>query len=37
MSVILAIDTSTSRSSVALLSDSTVLWSDHEDGATAHA
>jgi tRNA threonylcarbamoyl adenosine modification protein YeaZ len=37
MSAILAIDTSTSRTSVALISDNTVLWSEFEDGATAHA
>jgi tRNA threonylcarbamoyl adenosine modification protein YeaZ len=37
MSAILAIDTSTSRTSVALISDNTLLWSESEDGATAHA
>jgi len=37
MSAILAIDTSTSRTSVALISDNTMLWSEFEDGATAHA
>jgi tRNA threonylcarbamoyl adenosine modification protein YeaZ len=37
MSAILAIDTSTSRTSVALISDKTLLWSQFEDGATAHA
>jgi len=37
MSITLAIDTSTSRTSVALISNKDVLWSEHEDGATAHA
>jgi tRNA threonylcarbamoyl adenosine modification protein YeaZ len=37
MSVILAIDTSTTRTSVALISDKQVLWSSYEDGVTAHA
>ena len=37
MSAILAIDTSTSRTSVALILDNTMLWSEFEDGATAHA
>ena len=37
MSAILAIDTSTSRTSVALIADNTLLWSEFEDGATAHA
>lgn len=37
MSVILAIDTSTDRTSVALISAKQVLWSSHEDGVTAHA
>jgi tRNA threonylcarbamoyl adenosine modification protein YeaZ len=37
MSVILAIDTSSSRTSVALISDEQVLWSSYEDGATVHA
>jgi tRNA threonylcarbamoyl adenosine modification protein YeaZ len=45
MSAILAIDTSTSRTSVGLLVNNPVnnlvknevLWSEHEDGATAHA
>jgi tRNA threonylcarbamoyl adenosine modification protein YeaZ len=37
MSAILAIDTSTSRTSVGLISDNTLLWSEFEDGATAHA
>jgi tRNA threonylcarbamoyl adenosine modification protein YeaZ len=37
MSAQLAIDTSTSRTSVALISDGAVVWSEFEDGATAHA
>ena len=37
MSAILAIDTSTSRTSVALIADNRVIWSQFEDGATAHA
>jgi tRNA threonylcarbamoyl adenosine modification protein YeaZ len=37
MSVILAIDTSTDRTSVALISAKQVLWSSHEDGVTSHA
>ena len=37
MSVILAIDTSTTRTSAALISDKQVLWSSYEDGVTAHA
>lgn len=37
MSAQLAIDTSTSRTSVALIVDGTVTWSEFEDGATAHA
>jgi tRNA threonylcarbamoyl adenosine modification protein YeaZ len=37
MSAQLVIDTSTSRTSVGLLSDNKVIWSEHEDGATAHA
>jgi tRNA threonylcarbamoyl adenosine modification protein YeaZ len=37
MSAQLAIDTSTSRSSVALIVDGAVMWSEFEDGATAHA
>jgi len=37
MNVILAIDTSTDRTSVALISAKQVLWSSHEDGVTAHA
>jgi tRNA threonylcarbamoyl adenosine modification protein YeaZ len=37
MSAQLAIDTSTSRSAVALIVDGAVIWSEYEDGATAHA
>jgi tRNA threonylcarbamoyl adenosine modification protein YeaZ len=37
MSAQLAIDTSTSRTSVALMVDDKVTWSEFEDGATAHA
>jgi tRNA threonylcarbamoyladenosine biosynthesis protein TsaB len=37
MSAQLAIDTSTSRTSVALIVNGTVTWSEFEDGATAHA
>jgi tRNA threonylcarbamoyladenosine biosynthesis protein TsaB len=37
MSAQLAIDTSTSRTSVALIVDGKVVWSEFEDGATAHA
>ena len=37
MSAQLAIDTSTSRTSVALIVDGKVTWSEFEDGATAHA
>jgi tRNA threonylcarbamoyl adenosine modification protein YeaZ len=37
MSVVLAIDTATSRTSVALIVNNSALWSEHEDGATAHA
>ena len=37
MSVVLAIDTATSRTSVALIVNNEVLWSQHEDGSTAHA
>jgi len=37
MSAQLAIDTSTSRTSVALIVDDKVTWSEFEDGATAHA
>jgi len=36
MSISLAIDTSTSRTSVALLNDQEVLWSGFHDGATDH-
>ena len=37
MSAKLVIDTSTSRTSVGLISNSKVIWSEFEDGATAHA
>ena len=37
MSAILAIDTSTSRTSVGLISNKELIWSAYEDGATAHA
>ena len=37
MSAILAIDTSTSRTSVGLIENSELTWSAYEDGATAHA
>ena len=37
MSTQLAIDTSTSRTSVALIVEGAVKWSEFEDGATAHA
>jgi tRNA threonylcarbamoyl adenosine modification protein YeaZ len=37
MSVVLAIDTATSRTSVALIVEGKVQWSEFEDGATAHA
>ena len=37
MSVVLAIDTATSRTSVALIVEGNVKWSEFEDGATAHA
>ena len=37
MSAILAIDTSTSRTSVGLIVNSELTWSAYEDGATAHA
>ena len=37
MSVILAIDTSTDRTSVALIENHNVIWSQSEDGVTAHA
>ena len=36
MSKILAIDTSTSRTSVAIIENGTVLYSGYRDGATAH-
>jgi tRNA threonylcarbamoyl adenosine modification protein YeaZ len=36
MSKVLAIDTSTSRTSVAIIDGDTVLYSGHRDGATAH-
>jgi tRNA threonylcarbamoyl adenosine modification protein YeaZ len=36
MSKVLAIDTSTSRTSVAIIEDSKVLYSSFRDGATAH-
>ena len=36
MSKVLAIDTSTSRSCVAIIEDSRVLYSGFRDGATAH-
>ncbi len=36
MSISLAIDTSTSRTSVAIIDGETVLYSGHRDGATAH-
>lgn len=36
MTVSLAIDTSTSRTCVAIIEDGTVLWQGHRDGATAH-
>ena len=37
MTLTLAIDTSTSRTSVALIADNQVLWSEFEDGVNAHA
>ena len=37
MSALLAIDTSTSRTSVALIADNQVIWSEFEDGVNAHA
>lgn len=37
MSAKLVIDTSTSRTSVGLISNNKVIWSEFEDGATAHA
>ena len=36
MRVTLAIDTSTSRTSVAVIEDGSILWSGHRDGATEH-
>ena len=36
MSAVLAIDTSTSRTSVGLLTNNKLIWSGHEDGATTH-
>ena len=36
MSKVLAIDTSTSRTSVAIIEDSKVLYNGFRDGATAH-
>ena len=36
MTVTLAIDTSTSRTSVAIIEDGSILWSGHRDGATEH-
>jgi tRNA threonylcarbamoyl adenosine modification protein YeaZ len=36
MNKVLAIDTSTSRTSVAIIQDGKVLYSDFKDGATAH-
>jgi tRNA threonylcarbamoyl adenosine modification protein YeaZ len=36
MSISLAIDTSTSRTSVAILDDAKVIWSAHHDGALDH-
>ena len=36
MSKVLAIDTSTSRTSVAIIDDGSVVFSGHRDGATAH-
>lgn len=36
MTISLAIDTSTSRTCVAIIEDGTVLWQGHRDGATAH-
>ena len=37
MSALLVIDTSTSRTSVGLISQNKVIWTEFEDGATAHA
>ena len=36
MTISLAIDTSTSRTCVAIIQEGLVLWSGHQDGATAH-
>ena len=36
VTISLAIDTSTSRTCVAIIEDGSVLWSGHRDGATAH-
>ena len=36
MRITLAIDTSTSRTSVAIIEDGSILWSGHRDGATEH-
>ena len=36
MTITLAIDTSTSRTSVAIIEDGLILWSGHRDGATEH-
>jgi len=36
MTISLAIDTSTSRTCVAIIEDGIALWSGHKDGATAH-
>lgn len=36
MTITLAIDTSTSRTSVAIIEDGSILWSGHRDGATEH-
>ena len=36
MTITLAIDTSTSRTSVAVIKDGSILWNGHRDGATEH-
>ncbi|TRZ85376.1 MAG: tRNA (adenosine(37)-N6)-threonylcarbamoyltransferase complex dimerization subunit type 1 TsaB, partial [Streptomycetaceae bacterium] len=36
MTISLAIDTSTSRTCVAVIENGKILWSGHKDGATAH-
>jgi tRNA threonylcarbamoyl adenosine modification protein YeaZ len=36
MTISLAIDTSTSRTSVGIVDDGSLLWSGYQDGATAH-